>query len=183
MSDNRDLELMVSEAKSKTDNKVFNLLEIATGFLSFVNLPLGITLTAATLAIDTLNKNRILNNTFMDDEWLQKVSKSKNVSKEGLSFLSSCLLKNNNKVSVKEALKFIEIEKDIQFRKTETLTLKNKNSDIGAQAILKKSQDEGNIDYQISKRLRKKENMKMIMDIAPKIIGIALTLTTREKKK
>lgn len=183
MSDNRDLELMVSEAKSKTDNKVFNLLEIATGFLSFVNLPLGITLTAATLAIDTLNKNRNLNNTFMDDEWLQKVSKSKTVSKEGLSFLSSCLIKNNNKVSVKDALKFIEIEKDLQLRTDSKLMLKNKNSDTGAQAILRKSQNEGYVEYHESKELRKKQNMKMLMDMAPKLIGIALTLATRSKKK
>lgn len=183
MSDNRELELMVSEAKSKTDNKVFSLLEIATGFLSFVNLPLGITLTAATLAIDTLNKNKSLNNTFMDDEWLQKVSKSKSVSKEGLSFLSACLLKNNNKVSLKDALKFIDIEKDVQLRKGHTLRLGNKSSESGAQAILKKSQNEGYVEYQESKELKKKQNMKLIMDIAPKLIGIGLTLATRGKKK
>lgn len=183
MSNKKELEDMVIDAKSKTENNVFSLLEIATTFLSFVNLPLGISLTVLTLAVDSVNKNRNLNKTYMSDDWLKKVSKSHTVSKKGLLYLSECLNKNGNeKISVKDALRFIDIEKSIN--KQSFLELSNdKEKNAGAKAILKKVENEKQEVLIDERKVKRKELIKNVIEVAPKIITIAITLATKRKKK
>lgn len=112
-------QLVESKKSSIKNNSVANdlLIEAGATLLAIlpVALPVSLSLMAGGFICNAVSENKNLNTTSMPDEWLVKVSESKQVSKKGLGYLAKKVEKKGF-VSVKEAIEFLDIEKKHEAR-------------------------------------------------------------------
>ncbi|HAT2580745.1 TPA: hypothetical protein I8273_004807 [Aeromonas hydrophila] len=97
------------EESNRDDFSCWRFLELAGYGVCLVNVPLGATMALGALVADVVAHHKKLSEERMPDEWLQEVADSQRVSKRGLAHLAKCV-QNNGFVSVRDAIRWIEIE-------------------------------------------------------------------------
>lgn len=104
-----DLVKQVEEA-SRGKFTGWGLVELAGFFVGAANPPLGLAMFVGAMVAEVSAQNQNLNETRMPDSWLQEVADSTAVSKKGMAYLAKCVQKNGF-VSAKQAVKWVEIER------------------------------------------------------------------------
>lgn len=175
------------ELKIESGLGLGKILQGASPFLAFVNLPIAIAAGAAGLTADTITKNRNLKSTMMPDEWLDQVAKSPYVSQEGLAFLMSKMGEGNT-VSVADALSFLEIEDahEKSLHQSQKPRLENKTETAkkfaGAEALKKRA---GKIseDVVFNEPPVFNKVVKTAVAVVPKAVGLLFEIKGKKKLK
>lgn len=175
------------ELKIESGLGLGKILQGASPFLAFVNLPIAIAAGAAGLTADTITKNRNLKSTMMPDEWLDQVAKSPYVSQEGLAFLMSKMGEGST-VSVADALSFLEIEEahERSLDQSQKPRLEKKAEVIkkfaGAEA-LKKRASKIDQDVVITEPPMINKVVKTAISVVPKAVGLLFEIKGKKKLK
>lgn len=128
------------ESHEKTkDGWYWGMIGTVGTTLIFVHRPAAIGFGVFCALAEAVSEKRSLKKKPMPDSWMQRVSESENVSKEGLSFLT-IKISEKGFVSVSDALAFIEIENKIQTG--EEITIKKEHNNTGAESLLKRALNE-----------------------------------------
>lgn len=172
------------EDKAKKGFGLGAMLEGASPFLAFINLPVAITAGVTGLAIDSLTKKKNLEKTMMPDSWLKKVAESDNVSVEGLNFLREKIGKGNT-LSVSDALVFLEIENSHEktLRQSNQRLVKKEVEDFSGVNALKskfKNIEKKNV---IVKRNPINSIGKNLIEIGPRAISLIIAIKGKGKLK
>lgn len=184
MSLDKHLENVIKETENNAKRTGFigKLLESATPFLVFINIPLAVTVGVTGLALDTLQKKKNLKDTMMPDSWLKEVAASTTISDNGLAFLRD-KMGDKNSVSVADALVFLEIE----YEHEKSLKLVKPSVEIkeeplsGAKALKARfSKIKENEEVKI-KPQRIKQFYNEVIDLSPKAINLLMLLKGKKK--
>lgn len=188
MSLEKSLKDTIKEKELKVESGLGlgKILQGASPFLAFVNLPIAIATGAAGLTADTITKKRNLKTTMMPDEWLDQVAKSPYVSEEGLAFLMSKMGEGNT-ISVADALSFLEIEDahEKSLHKSEKPHLENKEPTkkfAGAEALKKRA---GKIsdDIVVNEPPMINKVVKTAITVIPAAVGLLFEIKGKKKLK
>lgn len=140
------LETHIIEELQKQRNASIDACDLAwvvaaAPFIGVVNLPLAVVITVISAAGAAAADKKNLSDTVMPDEWLQSVAASSEVSPAGLAFLSKIIAKNGH-VSISDALKFVELENEIEANKGRDAAKAEAKKAYGAKSILERAKRE-----------------------------------------
>lgn len=142
MSDKNSLVKVVEEKESRhSGSAALALIEFVGIGACVFNPVIGFGLAASAMAMQAYEKKQSLDECRMPDEWLVSVSKSNDISKEGISYLAKCIEKKGY-VSVSDALNWVEIEKKMDGRAALKSTIDDGKSQVGAGMILNRAINE-----------------------------------------
>ena len=137
-----DIIAQLNEQKaSKSDTSEFNIALAAAPFVGLVNLPLALVIGVIGVAGAAAKEKKDFSEAVMPDEWLNSVAASSEVSPTGLAFLSKRIAKNGH-ITISDALKFVEIENDIEAAKKRSAYVAEAKQSSGAKAILLRAKKE-----------------------------------------
>jgi hypothetical protein len=174
-----ETEITSAVAKAQQDidaPTVWKVVSALGPLLVIGSLPLALVVGAVSITMETLSEGKALKTARMDDGWLEKVSNSRDVSKEGLAYLAKGLSKKGY-VSVSEAIHFLELEAKSQ-KATEAAT--NRDHALageGAASLLDRAQAECGslLDSEVIKRAY--GAIKAKIELTPNTIKLAGRLT------
>lgn len=135
------LEQLNKQKANSTDTSEFNIALAAAPFVGLVNLPLALVIGVIGVAGAAAKEKKDFAEAVMPDEWLQSVAASTEVSPTGLAFLSKRIAKNGH-ITISDALKFVEIENDIEAAKKRAAYIDEAKQRSGAKSILLRAKKE-----------------------------------------
>lgn len=132
-----NLESEIRKAVAASDGKLspWGLLEFFGYGVCLISFPAGLLIGLGAIVAGAIENRTNLSEEKMPDEWLEEVSNAPGITDKGLKYLAGSI-KKKGFVSAKDAIRFIEIEKeeaDKQRKKTEKEELASKS---GAQKLL-----------------------------------------------
>ena len=132
---------LISEIKAleyrNSSGVEYKVLSVLSYGIAFANIPLSVALVLSFEVAAALKNNQGLKSAKMPDKWLNDVSESKDISKEGLAFLGKRLSKKGF-ISVHDALKWRELEESIATKKEENKEFTEKLAMPGAVKLLER---------------------------------------------
>lgn len=140
MSLSQEIINKVKEKDNQEKGKLWIIVGAISPFVAGISLPLAITVGVVAYTMEAIENKENLDNQNMPDQWLKDVSESKDVSPKGLAFLSKQVSKKGF-VTVNDALKFLDIEKEVENKNRENNIENNEYLD-GAKSLLLRAQKE-----------------------------------------
>lgn len=142
MSDKNSLVKIVEDKESKhSGSAALAIIEFVGIGACVFNPVIGFGLAVSAMAMQAYEKKQSLDECRMPDDWLVSVSKSGDISKEGISYLAKCIDKKGY-VSVSDALNWVEIEKKVDGKAVLKNTIDDGRSQVGASMILNRAVNE-----------------------------------------